>query len=38
MAGVTKGLDQKLCDETYLENIALIADKFAKVRTENLVL
>ncbi|XP_052061181.1 putative hydroxypyruvate isomerase [Mytilus californianus] len=30
MAGVTKGLDQKLCDETYLENIALIADKFAK--------
>lgn len=30
MAGKTKGLDQQLCDETYLENIAFAADKMEK--------
>lgn len=31
MAGKTQGLDQKLCDETFLENISFAADKMEKV-------
>jgi len=35
MAGKTQGLDQKLCDEAFLENISFAADKMEKVSKYN---